>query len=250
MISWPSIGNETCSASMIRFATAIDRLRSPSSMSSTANSSPPSRAARSSAPDAALDPLGDRAEEAVAGRVAQGVVHDLEVVEVEEQDDGDRARAGMSASRAFDLLGEHRPVREAGQRVVVGLVAELLLEPRQLGQRLLELAVLERDRGLVGERLEQPQVVVVERGPLGQPVGDGHRADHPGLAEERADHRLADRQAGRGVVGRRAPEERPALRLEPARDRVVEHPRRPGPSPPAARRGSEVVAERRRRRRG
>ena len=60
----------------------------------------------------------------------------------------------------------------SGQRVVIGLVAELLLEPGELGQRLLELAVLEGDRDLVGERLEQTQVVLAEAGPLGQPVDD------------------------------------------------------------------------------
>ena len=61
---------------------------------------------------------------------------------------------------------------EAGQRVVVGLEAELLLEPGQLGERLLQVAVLERDGRLVGERLEQPQVVVAERRPFGQAVRD------------------------------------------------------------------------------
>ena len=93
--------------------------------------------------------------------MAEGVVDDLEVVEVEEQDDGDRARPA-ARQPLVDLLGEQGPVGEAGQRVVMGLVAELLLEPRELGQRLLELAVLEGDRGLVGQRLEQPEVVVGE----------------------------------------------------------------------------------------
>ena len=80
---------------------------------------------------------------------------------------------------------------------MVGLVAELLLEPRQLRQRLLELAVLEGDGRLVGERLEEPQVVVGERRPLGQPVRDDHRADQPGLAEQRRGHRVADRRGRR-----------------------------------------------------
>ena len=200
---------------MIRFATAFARLRSAvvDEQQGELVAAEPGREVV--VPDAALDPLGDRAEEPVAGGVAEGVVHDLEVVEVEEQDGEDASRAASSARLSLDLLGEHRPVREPRQRVVVGLVAELLLEPGQLGERLLELAVLERDRGLVGERLEQPQVVVVERGPLGEPVGDGHRADHPGLADERADHRLADRAPVGSVVGRRAAEERPPLGLEP-----------------------------------
>ena len=94
----------------------------------------------------------------------------------------------VSVDPLADRLEEQGPVRQPGQRVVVGLVAELLLEARQLGQRLLEVAVLERDRRLVGERLEQPQVVVAERRPLGQPVGDDHRADDVRLAAQRADH--------------------------------------------------------------
>ena len=57
--------------------------------------------------DARLDALGDRGEQPVAGRVAEGVVDVLEVVEVEEQDDRDpvggrvleRARSTCSANR-------------------------------------------------------------------------------------------------------------------------------------------------------
>ena len=67
------------------------------------------------------------------------------------------ALAGQSESdlvqgvceRFVDAGAEQGPVAEPRQRVVVGLVAELLLESRQLGERLLELAVLEGDRGLL-----------------------------------------------------------------------------------------------------
>ena len=52
-----------------------------------ANSSPPSRAARSPSRIAVLDPVGDGDQELVAGGMAEGVVDDLEVVQVEEQDD-------------------------------------------------------------------------------------------------------------------------------------------------------------------
>ena len=117
---------------------------------------------------------------------------------------GSRSGVGRT-SRALTCSANRLRLREAGQRVVVGLVAELLLEPRELGQRLLELAVLERDRGLVGERLEEAQVVVGEGRALGQAVGDQDRADHAGLAAERRDHRLADRRpaAARRLTGRR-----------------------------------------------
>ena len=76
---------------------------------------------------------------------------------------------------------------------MVGLVAELLLETRQLVKRLFQLAVLECDRSLVGQRLEQAQVVVCEARAFGQPVGDDHEADEPGLTAERADHGLTER---------------------------------------------------------
>ena len=62
-----------------------------------------------------------------------------------------------------DDLGEQRAVRQAGQRVVRGLVVELLLELPELLERLFQLAVLERDRGVVGERLEQLEVLGLER---------------------------------------------------------------------------------------
>ena len=170
--------------------------------------------------NAAVDALGDDPQEAVAGPVAQRVVHDLEVVEVEEQDDG--IEPGLAGGQLrIHLLGEHRPVRQPGQRVVVGLVAQLLLEAGQLGERLLQLAVLEGNGRLVGERLEEPQVLAVERGPLGEPVGDGHRADQPGLADERADHRLPDGATGQRPAGGRR-EERPALGGDPAVDARAE----------------------------
>ena len=158
--------------------------------------------------DARLDAVGDRGEQPVAGRVPEGVVDVLEVVEVEEQDDRDPV-GGRVLDRAVDLLGEQAAVGEAGQRVVVGLEPELLLEPRQLRQRLLQLAVLEGDGRLVGERLEEPQVVVGEGRPLGQPVRDDHRPDQPGLAEQRRGHRVAD--LGVAAVGRDV-EERPVAR--------------------------------------
>ena len=74
---------------------------------------------------------------------------------------------------------------------MIGLVAELLLQSRELRQRLLELAVLERDCGVVGKGLEQAQIVVAERGALGQAIADQEGSDDPGLAAEGGDHRLA-----------------------------------------------------------
>ena len=183
--SWPATANDTWSASMIRPATAFARPSPSSSVSSSANSSPPSRAARSSLRMQLLIRSAT-----AASRRSPAAWPSVSLTTLKSSRSRNSTARTLSVRQAppaaaSHLLGEHGPVREPGQRVVVGLVPELLLEPRQLRERLLQLAVLERDRGLVGERLEQAQVVIVERGPLGQPVRDGHRADHPGLAHQR-----------------------------------------------------------------
>jgi len=63
---------------------------------------------------------------------------------------------------AAAALGEQRAVGQPGQRVVVGLVMQLLLEDAELQHRLLEPVVLERDAGVVGQRVEQPEILAVE----------------------------------------------------------------------------------------
>ena len=59
-------------------------------------------------------------------------------------------------------------------------------------QGLLELAVLQRDGRLVGDGLEQAQVVGLEAAALAEPVDDRDRAEDAALADERTDHRLLD----------------------------------------------------------
>ena len=184
-ISWPSIGSGTWSASRIRWQTdETGSGRGRRRPSRIANSSPPRRAATSPA----RTQLRTRSATATSSRSPATwpsvSLTTLKSSRSTKRTTGSRSGVG-STSRSSTCSTKRLRLREAGQRVVVGLVAELLLEPRQLGQRLLELAVLERDRGLVGERLEQPQVVVAERRALGQPVGDLDRADHAGLAAER-----------------------------------------------------------------
>ena len=87
------------------------------------------------------------------------------------------------------------------------------------------MAVLQRDRGLVGQGLEQPEVVLAEHRALGQAVADDQRADQLRLAAKGADHVL-----------RHAPI-RVARLLEERRRRVGRDaggsgpPRSPGPGP-------------------
>jgi hypothetical protein len=68
--------------------------------------------------------IGDGAQQPVAGAVAERVVDDLEVVEVDEQH-GDVA--GAPRQRAVEALEEELAVGQAGERVVLGLPGELAL---------------------------------------------------------------------------------------------------------------------------
>ena len=117
-----------------------------------------------------MEAIPDGDQQRVTRGVAEAVVDQLEVVQVDEQHDRHHpARVGRFETRGDDL-GEQRSVGQAGQRVVRGLVMELLLEPPELLERLLELAVLERDRGVVGERLEQLEVLGLERADVAERV--------------------------------------------------------------------------------
>ncbi len=103
-------------------------------------------------------PGGHGHEQLVAGGMAEAVVDELEVVQVEEQHDRQPAHL-VVGEHLFHALGQETAIGQPGKRVVIGLVAQLLLEPGQLGQRLLELAVLERDCRLVGQCLQQSQIL-------------------------------------------------------------------------------------------
>ena len=65
--------------------------------------------------------------------MAERVVDRLEVVEVDEQNDRTTAALWRGAGVGHTLQ-EERPVGEAGQRVVIGLVAQLLLQLGQLAE--------------------------------------------------------------------------------------------------------------------
>ena len=98
-----------------------------------ANSSPPSRATVSPARVADLQPLADGDEQPVALGVAETIVDGLEVVEVEVQDRRRSAAAARAREGVTEAVPEERSVRQPGQDVVEGLVAELLLERLPLG---------------------------------------------------------------------------------------------------------------------
>ena len=95
---------------------------------------------------------------------------------------------------------------EAGERVVQGLVAQLTHE----------LAVAQRDAGLVRDGLQQEDVVLVEAADVLDPVGHDQRADDAGLAAERHDdgvlHAVGGQPPARlGVAGAAGHEQRGSL---------------------------------------
>ena len=81
---------------------------------------------------AALQTGGDRHQELVADRVAEAVVHRLEVVEVDEQHGDPRVLTSDASERVLDAITEEHLVRQVRQRVVKRLMGELALEPLRL----------------------------------------------------------------------------------------------------------------------
>src|SRR3954462_188719 len=65
-----------------------------------------------------VEPLGDHAEERVAGLVAERVVDLPEAVEVDEQHGAYAAVPSGLGDGPFDTVAEEHPIGETGQRVV------------------------------------------------------------------------------------------------------------------------------------
>ena len=107
---------------------------------------------------------------------------------------------------------------------MVGLVLELLLQPRQRAQGLFELAVLERDGSVAGERLKQLEVVAVEGAQVAQPVGNHDGTDQPRLADERRIDGVPEPTSARLVARdvQLRDEERPPTRDALDESRIVE----------------------------
>ena len=102
------------------------------------------------------------------------------------------ADAAGRVERRADALDEQRAVGEPGERVVVGLVVQALLEVAQLGHGLLEAVELQRGAGVGRERLEQREVVAVEAAVDPDAVGEHDRADDAVLAVQDRRHHVAD----------------------------------------------------------
>ena len=103
-------------------------------------------------PQRLLDAGRDGGEQLVAGRVAEAVVDELELVEVEEEH-RDRAAAGAALrQRVLEPVEEEVAVGERREGVVEGVVARALLGG----------APLDRVGEHVGDRLQEVDVLGVE----------------------------------------------------------------------------------------
>jgi diguanylate cyclase (GGDEF)-like protein len=132
------------------------------------------------------EPLGRADQQPVTFGMAEGVVHGLEVVEVDEQH-GDLVPAPAGdGERVAHPVPEQRAVGEPGERIVERLVGELLLQPLALAHvagvehDALDRAVVEQ----VGRQhlAVEPGAVRLAEPPLGR-TGDAGRGGR--VAEER-----------------------------------------------------------------
>jgi len=158
----------------------------------------------------------DLGEKEVPLLVSEGVVDLLELVQVEDHDRGARRspRGDVLQGLGQPALQLH-PVRQTGQRVVQRVVPQLADE----------LSVAEGHAGMVGDGLEQEQVVLVGRADVAQPVGDEEHADDPAVAAQGHGHGVTHRvpvqeRAGRRVAGRLLHEQRFAAEHD-----LIEQPR-------------------------
>ena len=185
--------------------------------SSTANSSPPMRAARSSGRrPATMRPAASDSSWSPASwpRVSLMALKSSRSRNSTTGSPPVRASCNRASTRSANRVRLGNP----GQGIVIRKVAELLLEPEELRQRLLQLTVLERRACLVGEGLQQAQVVVRVARALAHAVGDDQGAHDVPFTRQGRHHHLAD-----------APDHRPAgaagrprrTRVPPAADAVT-----------------------------
>jgi len=131
--------------------------------------------------DAPLQSLGDRAQNLVAGSLAETVVDVFEVVEIEEEHGYRRLAAPRPRQRLRHPVLKERAVGQIGQRVVKSLMRKLRLE----GFPLVDVARRHHDAGDVrveqkigGDALDVPpraigqgQAPLDGRGFVGRPAG-------------------------------------------------------------------------------
>ncbi len=147
----------------------------------------------------AEQPLRHQGQQPVPGLVAEGVVDVLEAVEVHEQHG-----RGPGRHRLLEPGAEQPAVGQAGEVVVHGPVLALLgLADDEAGPQ----GVLDRDRGVVAQRLEPADVGRGEGLDVSEHVGQQQAADGVALVPHRHHQAVPDARALQqlGGLGARAP---------------------------------------------
>jgi hypothetical protein len=129
--------------------------------------------------DGRLEATREFGEELVPRAVSPRVVDRLEAVEVEIEH---CRRTQTTLELLLYRFEQVEAVGQTGECVVICLVAQLLLELRHLGERMLETAVLEQDARMAGEGLEQLDVGVDERADVAEALTDHQQSERPILA--------------------------------------------------------------------
>ena len=127
-------------------------------------------------PDGGAQMVGELGQHVVADRVAEDVVHLLEVVDVEHHERDVLVLARRPGQLAAEALVEVPVVVEPGERVGLGFT----LEPRT------DVRVVERERGCVAEALRQLELLLGEECVLADPV-DVERALQRAARDQRHD---------------------------------------------------------------
>jgi hypothetical protein len=133
------------------FADDAGRVGRTSVSSSTTNSSPPTARDRVDLADARANARGGLAQDVVARGVAEGIVHLLEAVEVDEQQRDAIAAAIDAQDRVLEPRGERVAIRQPGERIVDGSLAQLLFRVHARGDVLGEATGSRRGARLVEE---------------------------------------------------------------------------------------------------
>ncbi len=144
----------------------------------------------------ASDPLRGRAQQSVTGGVPEGVVDELEAVEVDEEHGEVIAVAPRGRDRLVEPVGEQRPIGETRQLVVGGQLTGAFAGDVELDEDALIPDGVQQtpDQEALGERAAHqiPARAGVEDA-FGEAAGVGVREDHhrdqrmayPGLGERR-----------------------------------------------------------------
>ncbi len=166
--------------------------------------------------DDAAQAAGHRAQQLVADAVAEAVVHDLEVVEVDEQHGNRRWRRAVEPFA--QQRHQRRPVRKSGELVVVGRERQLLGGSLLLGD-VLDVGDRQHRAVVLGERHPRPgphELTVAAEVALVEPV----RVDDAELEPGAVRHRGPD-VVGVGELAERVADELVDLEAEHLGERLV-----------------------------